>query len=111
MGRGLLFAALTLGLASALASAAPPAAEARRQLQEGGAPGTCIEIHTISGDSFEDGQDKSSLQVGSSWPDLWVAVGGERAGKYFWRSRVLVYLGKSTLRTVRTLLHSNTHTL
>jgi len=58
MGRGLLLTALALSLASAR-----PGAEARRQLQDGRTPGTCVYTAAISGSSFEDGQDATSLQV------------------------------------------------
>lgn len=59
MGRGLLLTALALGLASA----PPAAADARRQLQEVGTPGTCIYTYAVSGYDFEDNQDETSLQV------------------------------------------------
>lgn len=65
MGCGLLLTALGLGLASA-----PAAAVARRQLQDGGTPGICIETHAITGYDFEDNQDQSSLQVSAASVDV-----------------------------------------
>ncbi len=60
MGRGLLCAAAcAVGLASA-----PVAAS--RQLQQDSTPGTCIEVHRISGYALEDDQDETSLQVSAT---------------------------------------------
>lgn len=79
MGRGLLLTALALGLASAPSHAA----HAHRQLQDGGTPGTCIEAYAVSGYSFEDGQDETSLQVSAAvvvprlWSRLWLLVASE----------------------------------
>lgn len=56
MGSATLLLTLALGLA------APGTVVANRQLQEGAA-GICIEIHDISGEDFEAGQDAGSLQV------------------------------------------------
>eukprot|EP00903_Cladosiphon_okamuranus_P022875 g21067.t1 len=58
MGCGLLLTALALGLASV-----PVVADARRQLQDGGTPGICIETLAISGYDFQDDQDQGSLQA------------------------------------------------
>jgi len=76
MDRALLLFAATfaLGLVSAPVTAISGEGEgsgggpfASRQLQgTPGTPGTCIEVHQISGFELEDDQDQTSLQVSAA---------------------------------------------
>lgn len=88
MGRGLLFAAVcAVGLAST------PLVTANRQLQQDGSPGTCTEVHKVSGYALEDDQDETSLQVSAAMvmgTPAYVAVKVTRNADIFWGAQTLL---------------------